>query len=303
MPIDPDFVNDCYMKYLGRPAEDGGLRYYMQFESIVDMEHEIVGSQEFIQKELVLHYPRSFHSWKICVLEEAKIVFVPIAKCAHTSIVSALFDFKKINWRMLNVPDAEVQASGTDDDFLHYALGNNKTGILLKDHSPEFSDRIMRDKDWLRVAVLRDPVARFLSAYHHFFIQWRNHPLGLRHTKVILDALGGNFDANSDSGMIKVLKYFMTQRGSDLDAHFAPQYEYLSSLRMDCLIPMDRLEILDNLVAERSGQPFGIERKNVRRETVGADQSVCDEVRKLIEEYFWIDRLLYDKAIANCNAH
>ncbi|GAB2896669.1 hypothetical protein GCM10027046_27670 [Uliginosibacterium flavum] len=300
MSIDQDLVNGCYVKYLGRPAEQGGLKYYAQFESIVDVEHEIAASQEFLSRERVLRYPCSFHSWKTCVLEEAKIVFVPIAKCAHTAVVSALYDFKNIDWRTLNVSDAEVLESGTDDEFLHYVLGSNKTGLLLKDHSPEFADRILRDTEWLRVAVLRDPVARFLSAFNHFFIQWRTHPLGLRHTKVILDALGEDFDANSSTGMIKVMKYIMTQRGCDLDAHFAPQYEYVGGIRMDRLIPMARLDLLEKLVSERSGRTFRIERKNVRRDTVKDGEGAPEDVRELVEEYFWLDRLLYEKALCAC---
>ncbi len=243
-------------------------------------------------------------AWKICILEEAKLVFVPIAKNAHTSIMNAFMEFKSIDWKELPISDPAISEYGSIDDRIHYALSNNNTGLLLKDYAPRFIDTVLKSSDYIRVAVFRDPVERIVSACNHFFVQEANNPVALRHAKQVLETIndlhdeGEVFDPH-ELWLRRLVKFVARTNTSDLDPHWAPQYSYVSAIKIDYILPLERLDVLQHLVTARSGKELVIRQSNVRRNSKQPNSSTLGaDIRQLVEELYWIDRNMYETARA-----
>lgn len=296
MPVDAQIVNDIFRKLLGRNADQEGLRCFTAFESELSVAWAIAGSPEAAKQGLRL--PKSLIAWKICMLPAARMIFVPIAKNAHTSLVSALANWSEINLKSLPINDALVLKYGTADDVLHFALSENRTGLLLKDYHPLDMRGIFGDNNFIRAAVVRDPVERFLSAYSHFFLQGVVNALHQRHTDEVL-----RFHSLSPGATISVdmmLAYLESVPGYTVDPHFCLQSEYVKHIRLDLCVPIERLEILETIIGNRSGKPIQFERLNRRRS--GSEPIPLDAKQiSRLEDYYAADRILFEHAVANCD--
>jgi hypothetical protein len=305
MIIDAEIINSVYKKYLGREADSEGLRHFGQYDSLVEVERAIVASDEFRRSDLMIRSPNTIVAWKICIIEEAKLIFVPIAKNAHTSILGAFLKLRGINWRELPISDDLINKYGSDDDKIHAILADNNTGLLFKDHSPAFVDSILKSDDYIKVAVFRDPVERIVSACNHFFVQEANNPTALRHSQQVFEAFGNepdekNSDHHSERWLRRLMKFLINTKSCDLDPHWMPQYDYVSRLKINHILPMERLDLLEKIVAARSGKHLDIGRLNVRNvKDTASNRAIDKEIRDLIEEFYWIDRKLYDMARMN----
>ena len=302
MSVTPDIIHSIYNKYLGREADPEGLQYYGSFNSIAEVENAILDSYEFKRNDLIIRRPNWLSAWKACIIEEAKILFIPIGKNAHTSILSAFSEFKGIDWRKMQVSDELVNEHGRDRDKLHYALSENNTGLLLKDHSPSFINDVLARKDYLRIAVFRDPVQRLISAHTHFFMKEVKSPLALRHSQEVFNA---HYDEATEKysigehelGITQFVKFIVSSNRYDLDPHWAPQYDYISAIKMDYIIPIERLDLLERIIAARSGKNIKIGSHNVMRGAgLDSERHIKQEVRDTIEDFYWIDRKLYEMA-------
>ncbi len=126
MPVDAKEIELIYNKYLGRGPDPEGLIGFSKYDSVLHVERDVVASDEFRTSNLILSMPRTCNSWKICILEEAKLIFIPIAKNAHTSILGGFLCYKGINWRKLAIPDELVRNYGNEDDKMHYVLARDQ---------------------------------------------------------------------------------------------------------------------------------------------------------------------------------
>lgn len=302
--LDRNGIDSIYRKYLGREVDSEGLRHFEPYPSLVEVERVVLESDEFRRNDLVIRAPQSIGAWKICVLEEAKLVFVPIAKNAHTSILSAFAKFKGINWKDLPIADDQVRDFGSEDERMHYALASNHTGLIFRDYSPAFIDSVLRTDEYLRVAVFREPVARVCSAVNHFFLQERNNPIARKHSGQILELFANRqSDQVSDNDRAiwirRLMKTVMCTKPIAVDTHWAPQFEYVRSIKLDYVLPIERLDLLEKIVVARSGKTLEIERRNVRDGDKVIKDAIDAELRCLIEECYWIDQIIYENAKRN----
>ena len=281
-------VSELYKRYLGREPDAYGLENTLLYNDVVDAEHAIYNSNEFIGKDILLCTPRNNELiWKAVVLHEAKMIFIPIAKNAHTSILSCFLDFMSI--------------SHSQED-VHETLYRQKTGLLFKDHSPFLLSEILKDKEYIVATVVRDPIDRLMSAYNYFFIQERMSYPHFVHSKQIfehfvLDGETLSFDNLPEIGIGEFIKVISSQTPGSLDPHWRPQFEYLRSLKVDCIIPMEKLYILEELIFSRSGKRLKLSHINSRNQTALSAEALINETqRKIIEDYYWIDRMLYENA-------
>jgi hypothetical protein len=106
------------------------------------------------------------------------------------------------------------------------------------------------------------------------------------------------------------MKYLMANR-SPVDAHWMPQTDYIKSLRIDHVLPIERLDLLERIVEARSGQRLDIRALNVRGDQpagvsrgkpASARPPLADDVRTAVEEFYWLDRHFYEAAKANVGA-
>jgi hypothetical protein len=307
MTVDTEIIRAFYEKHLRRAPDADGLEHFRQYDSPVDVERAIVASEEFKRGEQVLRIPDMPVAWKICIIEEAKLVFVPIAKNAHTSILTAFLRFRGIDWRTLPILDELDAAFGTEEDKVHAALVANNTGLLLKDLSPGRVDEVLGNPEYLRVAVFRDPLDRIVSACNHFFVQEAANPMAQRHSRQVVEAFAGASDVDlrkagspCEFWLRRLMKFLISNRDVTPDAHWMPQYEYVKALRIDHILPVERLDVLEKMVASRSGRPLSIGKLNVRADaTANRHDGIDKKVRDLVEEYYWLDRHFYEMAKAN----
>lgn len=304
MPVDKERIGSFYEKYLGRQPDIPGLEHFQQYDVPIDVERAIIGSDEFRRNDRLVRFPGTPVAWKICILEEAKLIFVPIAKNAHTSILSALLKLRGIDWRAFPIHDELCARFGTDDDKVHAVLASHDTGLLLKDLSPDRIDKILRDPEYLRVTVFRDPLDRIVSACNHFFVQEAKNPLAQQHAAQVVNAFEHAPDTHTISNpcefwLRRLIKFLALNRHIEHDPHWAPQYEYIKGLRIDHIVPIERLDILEKIVAARSGKRLHIESRNARGTRDGSRDAMNQELRDAIEEHYWIDRNLYEAARTN----
>ncbi|MFM0036783.1 sulfotransferase family 2 domain-containing protein [Paraburkholderia strydomiana] len=315
MTVDTATISAFYERYLGRGPDAAGLAHFAQFDSVLDVERAIAHSDEAVRNDRLSRIPTMPVAWKICILEEAKLIFVPIAKNAHTSILTALLRMHGIDWRDLPVPDALDAQYGTDDDKIHSVLVGHNTGLLLKDRSPAFVEDVLQDPSYLRVTVFRDPLQRVVSACNHFFVQELDNPMAQRHSRQVVGAFAParpeQYEQNpGEFWLRRLMKYLMANR-SPVDAHWMPQTDYIKSLRIDHVLPIERLDLLERIVEARSGQRLDIRALNVRGDQpagvsrgkpASARPPLADDVRTAVEEFYWLDRHFYEAAKANVGA-
>ena len=307
MTVDTEIIRALYEKHLGRAPDPDGLEHFRQYDSSVDVERAIVASDEFKRGDQFLRIPDMPVAWKICIIDEAKLVFVPIAKNAHTSILTAFLKFNGIDWRTLPILDELDARFGTEDDKVHAALAANNTGLLLKDLSPGRVDEVLSSPEYLRVAVFRDPLDRVVSACNHFFVQEAANPMAQRHSRQVVEAFTGASEAGlrkagspCEFWLRRLMKFLILNPDVKPDAHWMPQYEYVKALRIDHILPIERLDVLETMVASRSGRPFSIARLNVRVDAAASRRDEIDKkVQDIVEEYYWLDRHFYEMAKTN----
>lgn len=302
MSISKESISKIYQDYLNRNPDPEGLVHFQAADTLMEVEKSILGSDEFKKNDKILRYPNTHSAWKICILKEPKVIFIPIAKNAHTSIMSAFMAYSGIDRTTLPIIDKMVNEYGNSDDKIHAALSDNNTELLLKDHSPQYVDEIMNDNEYIRLAVFRDPVDRIISVCNHFFLQEGNNPVALRHTQKVFESIGfvpGESSVEQQLGvwLRRLIKYISRTNTSELDPHWIPQYTYVSGLKIDHILPIERLDVLEKIVTARGGRKMTIDRHNVRSKgkRVG-EQTVNSELRGLIEEIYWLDRRLYETA-------
>lgn len=300
--LDATAINAIFRRYFGRDADPDGVAYFQTFDTSTEVERVILGSDEFRKCDTIIRQPSMHSAWKICILEEAKVIFVPIAKNAHTAIMSAFMAYNGIDRTTLPIIDKTVNEYGNSDDKIHAALSENNTELLFKDHSPQYVDEIMKDDEYIRLAVFRDPVDRIISVYNHFFLQEGSNPVALRHTQKVFESIGfvpgeSRVEQQLDVWLRRLIKYIARTNTSELDPHWIPQYTYVSGLKIDHILPIERLDVLEQIVTARGGKKLTIDRHNVRgKGRQDGEQTVSSELRGLIEEIYWLDRRLYETA-------
>lgn len=289
----------AYKYYLGREVDPEGLALYRGMDySLTRLEYDLFNSDEYKKNGKILMYPQTTICRKICILPEAKFVFVPIAKNAHTSITEACLRFKGIDWKTLPIFDELVEEYGDEDHRFHSAIEDNDLGILLKHFPPRLIHEALTSPEYLKVSVIRDPLERIVSSYKYLLVKTAGNPVGRRYTDPILKFL--NKKDGDHISFPEFILYISSFKDSELDPHFAPQYTFISGLNIDKLIPIDKVSVLESIVEERSGKPFFINHLNTNVRSAGKTQIVIDDsIKKFVEDRYWLDKKLYNEAVEN----
>ncbi|PIJ51509.1 hypothetical protein BL250_03785 [Erwinia sp. OLTSP20] len=234
---------------------------------------------------------------KICILPEAKIVYVPIAKNAHTSLTEAFLNYKGIDWEKLPITDQYVKTHGNEEHKFHAAIEENETGVLIKDLPPRIIHEALNSPDYLRVAIMKDPFKRLISAYNHLVVQSVRDKIIRRNT----DAIWKYFEreATEKVSFIELIKYISCVPDHEIDPHFAPQHTFISNFNINKIIPIEKLHLLEEIIEQRSGKSFKIKHMNTHSASLKKeDVVVSDQVKRFIYDRYWIDFKLYNEAVA-----
>lgn len=290
-------ISFAYNYYLQREADPQGMSIYKRSSnSLKDLEYDLFNSEEYKKNKNILMYPRVEIGRKICILPEAKIIFVPIAKNAHTSITEAFLSFRGIDWKELPIKDNQILKCGDEEHKFHAAIEENDTGILIKDLPPRIIHEALSSPEYLRVAVVRDPFKRLISAYNHLVVQSVRDEIIRRNTKLIWNFFERGL--SEEINFIELMKYISCVPNHEIDLHFAPQHTFISNFNINKFIPIEKLNILEELIENRSGKPFKIKHMNTHYASLKPENvAVNDDTRRFINDRYWMDVKLYQDAV------
>jgi len=257
------------------------------------------GAKLVIYKKHFNHLP--WPLWQIVVLKKIRILYNPIAKCGSSFLRQAM-----------------VALSGMPESVTRLPLDTYGTGLELGDLPLEEAQAILHDPGFLRIAVIRDPLDRLVSAYLEKFVLNRMDVGNRFHTTAVIAAIRGRAqpdeaDFYSSISFAEFVDYLVTQPPETLDPHWCPQALYLKSTSFQ-LFRLDRLDAMDRTLIARGAAPVqGGDRRNVTRQTAIevpeayrrapdslphadiATESFYDEsLRRKVEAYYALDLTLMD---------
>jgi hypothetical protein len=238
--------------------------------------------------------------WQMVVLKKIRILYNPIAKCGSSSLRRAM-----------------LTLSGMWESVKQLPLDTYCTGLQLGDLPLEEAQAILHDPGFLRVAVIRDPFDRLVSAYLEKFVLNRMDVGNRFHTTAVIAAIRGRAhldeaDFHRSISFAEFVDYLVTQPPETLDPHWCPQALYLKGTRFQ-LFRLDRLDALDRTLIAWGAAPVQGDRWNATRQTAIevpnahrcapdslphadiATTSFYDEwLRRKVEAYYALDLTLID---------
>ncbi|MFC1578879.1 sulfotransferase family protein [Pseudomonadota bacterium] len=151
------------------------------------------------------------------VSERHKLFYIPVAKCACTSLKSMMV-------RLAAVAQAEIAM----ELGVHLVTDRFNTGVQLKDKPIDRAREILASADYFKFSVIRDPFERLVSAYLEKFVYKRHSERNLLHTRSVIGAVQGTADIDLQRGISfdEFLEYILQHDPFDLDAHWRPQHLY-----------------------------------------------------------------------------
>lgn len=259
-PLPPDAVA-AYEVILGRPPNP---RTAPPFTSLHQLYRMLFASEEFRQGPRSRKTPLGWPLAQVFVSAPARMLYCPIGKNACTLLKSAMV-------RSAGLPHADWMARD-----IHTLTDRVRTGAQLSDYTREQAEAMIRDPDILKVAVLRDPERRLLSAYMEKFVIGRTVPANIFHTRAVVEAVQAQAGPKAgsrkgpqapdfDRGITfrQFVDHVTSVPGRTLDPHWRPQALYLEGIAYDRLYRIDQVNDLLALVEERCGIPLNRQARNV----------------------------------------
>lgn len=310
-PVDATGIRDIYRHFLGRGPHPDAVPALLERKMTVGrLETNLLNSREYWTKGPVLETCRR-GPWdgSILVVKPAKLVFYPIAKVANTS-----------------VKDWALRLSGVETDQpVHKLLDGGEVKLQARFHSARTFDAIMRDPEWARVAILRDPLDRLVSCYWDKFVRNRAVDSVLNHTRPVYRFLLGEEAPTPEQierGITfrQFCHYINLAPREAMDPHWAPQSRYLETFRWDHLFRIDRIDAFERFVLDRCGpelQQVRLGMRNVApRNETDVDDLLVDvppnkldrhgnmsnrvfltpDIEDFVRDYFALDYLLLERA-------
>lgn len=235
-------VAAAYRVFLGREARADAPPAFSSPEQMFDA---LVHAPEFALtgngRKTALGWPLS----QVFVSPKARVLYCPIGKNACTFLKSQM---------------ARISAL-KDSDFIlkniHVVTDLATTGLQLSDYAPETAAAMIADPAFVRIAMLRDPFERLLSAYIEKFVLGRGHPANIAHTSSITDLVYKERGQDPDYGrgitFAEFVGMLVRQPAEALDTHWRPQHLYLAGISYDRIFRFDEMNQLVDLLEARSG--------------------------------------------------
>ena len=182
----------------------------------------------------------------LMVAESLKLLYAPVALCAVAPLKTGMA-------RLANIPHVEEACRLG----IHMVTDRFSTGLLLKDKSIDQAREILASEDYVKFAVLRDPLERVVSAYLDRFVHHRLTPGAMQLNADILGLVQGLEQPDHETGISfgQFVRYLLAQDPYDLDPHWRPQYTFLQGIPH-----LTRLYRLEQPAAfeEEIGKRFGL---------------------------------------------
>jgi len=207
------------------------------------------------------------------VSERHRLLYIPIAKCACTSLKSMMVKLAGITQ-----PKTAIRLD------VHRVTDRFNTGALLKDKPIERARAILAAEDYTKFTVMRDPLERLVSAYLEKFVYNRRQRQNQLHIRPVLRAIRGGENVAPDPGISfrEFVTYILAQDPYDLDPHWRPQHLYFISVpHLTRIFRLENIDALPPFLQQAIGQPVTLAHRNRTRRS---DRSVAGAADLTAEE-------------------
>lgn len=210
--------------------------------------------------ELSAHFPRGndtplphpVKSFFVC--EREQILYAPIAKVACSSLKTLMLELCQIEHDHLIVQHG-----------VHRVTDAFNTGAQLKDHKLEKVRQILASPDYYKFAVIREPLARVVSAYTEKFWRNRQQQDNKTCTQHALRAVQHSSTPDFDQSISfrDFVAYVTACDPAQLDPHWAPQTGFLAGVdKYNDVFTVEQLDILAQRIATITGRDVTIPNLN-----------------------------------------
>ena len=188
------------------------------------------------------------------VSETNKLFYIPVAKCACTSLKSMM-----VNLAAVDRPDIATELG------VHLVTDRFNTGVQLKDKPIDKARKILASDQYFKFSVIRDPFQRLVSAYMEKFVYKRHGDRNLLHTRAVISAAQGTDDIDLDQGISfdQFLAYILSQDPFELDPHWRPQHHYFLGVpHMSRIFRLENIKALEQYLLQEHGMTVKLGHEN-----------------------------------------
>ncbi|MCB1701814.1 MAG: sulfotransferase family 2 domain-containing protein [Halioglobus sp.] len=179
------------------------------------------------------------------VSEADKLFYIPVAKCACTSLKSMM-----INLAEIDRPEIARELG------VHFVTDRFNTGVQLKDKPIDTAREILASDQYFKFSVIRDPYERLVSAYLEKFVYQRHADRNLIHTRQVISEVQGSEQIDIGRGISfdQFVEYILRQDPYDLDPHWRPQYLYFLGVpHVSRIFRLENIQHLEQHLKEKLG--------------------------------------------------
>lgn len=193
------------------------------------------------------------------VSEQHKLFYIPVAKCACTSLKSMMI-------RLAGVDRADIAVKLG----VHFVTDRFNTGVQLKDKPIDRAREILASDDFFKFSVIRDPLERLVSGYLEKFVYNRHSQRNLIHTRPVIRAVQGTNDIDISHGISfdEFIQFLLRQDPYDLDPHWRPQYLYFVGVpHISRIFRLENINELEQYLLQNHGITVELGHQNKTRKS------------------------------------
>jgi hypothetical protein len=193
------------------------------------------------------------------VAERHKLFYIPVAKCACTSLKSMMI-------RLADVDRAEIAV----ELGVHFVTDRFNTGVQLKDKPIDRAREILASDDYFKFSVIRDPFERLVSAYLEKFVYNRHSQRNQLHTRPVIREVQGTDDIDIGQGISfdDFIHYVLRQDPYDLDPHWRPQHIYFLGVpHISRIFRLENINELEQFLLQNHGITVKLGHQNKTRKS------------------------------------
>ncbi len=284
-----DVVQQVFREVMEREPEEEAILHFQDCASPDALRTTLMGTREFRRRatttlpamgshaavtSTVLLSPE-FQQWEVAhknglpwpltqvfVSRHAQILYCPIGKVACTFL-------KRQMVRISDVAHPDILL--TD---VHGLTDHVRTGLQLGDYPEHQARALMQDPEYFKFAVVRAPQERLLSAYIEKFVLARTRLNNRFHTDPVVGAVQGGkglaaLDPDLGITFRDFISWITAQPSHQLDPHWRPQADYLQGIRYDHIFRFDQMDLVTDMMENRSGRTLPRQPTNVTGSGIG----------------------------------
>jgi len=210
----------------------------------------------------------------IMVSEKYKLMYIPVAKCACTSLKATMIALAEIEQYEIAIKLG-----------VHLVTDRFNTGAQLKDKTMKRAWQIMASDEYFKFTVIREPFERLVSAYLEKFVYQRHNTRNLIHTRDIISKVQATDSIDLQRGITfdEFAGFIISQDPLTLDPHWRPQYLYMENVKhLEGVFRLENIGRLEAHLRQYTGQPVHLGHKNRTKKShqllEGAEQLTAAEI-------------------------